>query len=490
MLDSYQTNRISDRLHAVAQILLAIFILGAINYIGMRVYSRADLTQNQAFSLSSETTAYLKQLDKPIEVIVTLSDQSKDDGILQVLRDVKNLLRQYEYTTRNNIEGRISIEYLNVYQQTRRAKELGIEENNVIVFKSGPRKRTAYIRELYTLKNAELREFLGESVFTRSILELADTSEPVIYVTSGHGELNLSDFDAQRGASQFANELKSRNLKTQELDLTTVSEVPKDASLVLIAGPVSSFLPEEQERLSSYIKKRGSGRIVVLLDPGAPHGLDDLFYEWGILDDKAIAVESDPSYKISGGDMLIRRFAKHPITDELHTNRIYVVTDRATSVRADPGRPIDDSLIVTDLMQTSDKSWGEKRWDNLSASTFNPDFDLEGPIRIAAVSERKVDSSLGISISGGKLIVIGSTSFISNNRIASSGNLFFALNTLNFALDRNSRLNIPPKKIKVLKLDLSMKQLQVSRYLIWLGPPLLVGLLGLIIYLSRRRKSL
>lgn len=489
MLESFQTNRITDRLHALAQFVIALLILAAVNYIGMRTYTRTDLTLNKAYSLSAETTAYLEKLDQPVEVIVTLSDQSKDEGILQILRDIKNLLRQYEYATRNNPEGHVNVEYINVYRQTRRAKELGIQEPNVIVFKSGARKRQAYVNELYTLNNNELREFLGESVFTRSILELTDKSEPTIYFTTGHGELSLEDFDPKRGASQFANELKSRNLKARELDLTTVAEVPPDASIVFVAGPVSSFLPEEQERLSTYLKRR-SGRVIVLLEPGATHGLDDLLYEWGILADQAIVVERHPNYLISGGDMMVRRFAQHPITDELHKHKIYVVTDRASSVRADPGRPLDDSLEVTDLMETSDQSWGEKRRDNLENATYNPGIDLAGPIRIAALSERKVDSSLGISIPSGKLLVIGTSSFITNNRIRSSGNLFVALNAINFALDRNTRLNIPPKKIEMLKLDISMKQLQLSRYLIWLGPPALVGIMGLTIYLSRRRKLL
>ena len=118
---------------------------------------------------------------------------------------------------------------------------------------------------------------------------------------------------------------------------------------------------------------------------------------------------------------------------------------------------------------------------------FDPAVDLKGPVRVAAVSEKKVDSSLGISISGGRLIVIGTSSFIANNRIQASGNLFLALNAINYAIDRVAQLNIPPRPIQKVKLDLSMEQLLLSRYLIWLGPPLLVGFLGILMYLARRQ---
>lgn len=486
MFDSVQSKRLINRIHAVVQVILAILILAAINYIAMRNYKRIDLTQNRAYTLSSETNAYLKELDVPIDVVVTLSEQSKDQGIQQILNDVKGILQEYEYATRSNGENRVEVEYLNVYQQTRRARELGIENPNVIIFKNDSRTLEIPIQELYLMQNNEVRQFLGENVFTRSILELSDKSQPTAYFTVGHGEKNLTSVDPRSGASRLADELKSRNIRTQTLDLSGIEHIPEDADLVFIAGPITSFLPQEQERLRNYLKRR-SGRVIALLEPGKRHGLDDLFYDWGILTDDVVVVERDLKSLVSGGDMMIKRFAPHPITRELLNNNLYMITDRARSVREDPGRPSDDSLIVTELMASSEKnSWGEKNYNALATAQFNPELDIPGPIRIASLSERKVDSSLGINIPGGKLIVIGSSSFVSNNRIQASGNLFLIQNVINFALDRNTRLNIQPREITRVKLELSIKELQMSRYLIWLGPPAVIGLLGFLIYLTRR----
>ena len=138
-------------------------------------------------------------------------------------------------------------------------------------------------------------------------------------------------------------------------------------------------------------------------------------------------------------------------------------------------------------METSSQSWGEKNYATEETPTYDPAIDLVGPIRVGAISERKVDSSLGISIPGGRLTVIGSSNFITNNRIQASGNLFLVLNAINYAIDRVAQLNIPPRPIRKVKLDLSIEQLLISRYLIWLGPPLVVGFFGLIVYLARRQ---
>ena len=144
---------------------------------------------------------------------------------------------------------------------------------------------------------------------------------------------------------------------------------------------------------------------------GGAHGLDDLLFEWGILAADAIAVETSRNSQIEGGDLLIRRFAPHPITNELLRLNMTLVTDRARVVREDPGRPIDESLLVKEIMATSDESWAEKDYGSESPE-YDSTVDLKGPVRVAAVSERKVDSSLGISIPGGRLIVFGTSNFL------------------------------------------------------------------------------
>lgn len=485
LFESFQTRRLGDRIQAFVQVVLVFLILAAVNYIGMRDYRRADLTQGRNYSLSPETKAYLGQLDRPIRVIVTISENADDVGLVDIAKDVKLLLREYEYATREQGANRVTVEYLNIYSQTNRAKELGIEEPNAIVFKSGIRSRQVRITELYSRQDTEIREFLGENVFTRSILELVESGEPILYYTVGHGEMRANDFAATSGASELFNELKARNFATRPLDLTTVEAVPPDAALVIVAAPATRFLPQELLALRTYLDRR-AGRVIVLLEPGQEHGLGDLFYAWGLLADDVLAVERDPNYLINSGNLMIRRYAQHPITDSLYQQQIPVVTDRAASVREDPGRPIDDSLAVTELLATSDNSWGERLYREQPNPTYDPAIDLPPPLKIGAISERRVDSSLGIILPGGKLIVIGTANFVSNGRLRSSGNLYLILNAINFALDRASRLNIAPRPISKVKLDLSIEQLHIARFLIWFGPPALVGLMGLLVYVVRR----
>lgn len=486
LIESYQSNRVVDHLHAVAQFILVFLILAAVNAIAMRNYKRIDTTLGREYTLSAQTVAYLGQLERPVKIVVTLSDQDNDLGIRDIFYDVKVLLDEYEYETRDQGVNRLQVEYLDVYKQARKAKELGIDQEDSIVFLSGNAKRVIPIQTLYRIVNNELHEFLGETVFTRSILEVTQDAVPLIYFTSGHGELDPNNFTSSQGISRLQDELKSRNINVKLLNLASQGEVPEDASLVIAPAPKTRFLPQEQEMLKTYLR-RSSGRLMLLLEPGQQHGLDDLLFEWGILTDDAVVVETDRDSVIDGGDLMIHHYAEHAITDELIKLGMSIITDRACVVREDPGRPFDDSLVITELMATSPQSWGEKNYATEAIPSYDPVIDLKGPIVVGAISERKVDSSLGISIPGGRLIVIGTSNFITNQRIQHSGNLFLILNAINYAIDRVAQLNIPPRPIRKVKLDLSIEQLLLSRYLIWFGPPLLVGFLGLIVYLVRRQ---
>ena len=96
LIESYQSNRLVDRLHAVAQFILVFLILAAVNTIAMRNYKRIDTTLGRDFTLSAQTVAYLAQLERPVQIVVTLSEQDNDLGIRDIFHDVKSLLNEYK----------------------------------------------------------------------------------------------------------------------------------------------------------------------------------------------------------------------------------------------------------------------------------------------------------------------------------------------------------------------------------------------------------
>ena len=67
--------------------------------------------------------------------------------------------------------------------------------------------------------------------------------------------------------------------------LVQSQDVPADASVLVVAGPTSDFLPPEGEMLKRYLAR--GGHVLVLLDPPEPKSgpmpvLEGLLKEWAI----------------------------------------------------------------------------------------------------------------------------------------------------------------------------------------------------------------
>lgn len=485
--ESFESNRWIWRVNIALQVLLVAAAVGLVNYIGMLVWVRHDLTRSRAFSLSAETKAEVANLPQDVTAIVTLLPDENDELSNQAYRDVRGILREFEYAARGNKPGRrIEVEFLNIYMQRNRAEQLGVADlPNAVVFKSGGRRHVTVLADLYTMRDKQVRQFKGEKVFASALLEVASDARPVLYFLTGHGELQNDDFNPTRGASDLDAQLTARNYDTRPLNLAEARRVPDDAALVFVLSPTSPVLPAEEDALRDYMTRR-SGRMLVTLEPGRDHGLNRLLEDWGLLADDVVAIEQNPAYLYSGGDILIRAFKPdHPITQMLAEFQQQVLFGRTRSVRADPGRPIDDALEVSNLMATSqDRSWGEAGYRLAGTPAFDPARDLRGPIVVGATSERKVR---GVTLRGGRLIVFGGGDFTTNNRLTKAGNFTLLLNAVNWALDSGSRLDIPPRPVEQLELTMSQRQLWVARLSILLGPALAVALIGCMVYFVRRR---
>ena len=84
------------------------------------------------------------------------------------------------------------------------------------------------------------------------------------------------------------------------------------------------------------------------------------------------------------------------------------------------------------------------------------------------------------------LAVIGTADLVTNDRIITVGNLNLFLNTVNWAVDRETQLNIPVRPIQRFQLALSAEELTQLRLGLLLGVPGIVAFIGIIVYWTRR----
>ena len=491
---SFAAARWARTLNLLLQALLLATLCAGLNYLSLHYSWRHDFTQHRLHSLSPETLSYLAALDQPVRFVVTLDADDPNDEVRSAHRDTLALLREYVYATATNATGRITVQELDIFQRRREAGELGIDKPNTILVLCGDRRRVIGLDELYLVANRTRQSFRGEQAFTAALLDVSNPAKNQIWFLTGHGEMSPDEVDGLRGLSVLADELRLRNFTLRAFYLAQTRAVPPPADLVIVAAPQGRLAPFAVEQLRQYLTTR-AGRVILLLPPGVPHGLDDLLYDWGVLADDVWIFDSDPAHVTATGDLRIRAFSPHPITTTLIDYQIPLTLGPTRVASADPGRAVDDGLRVTVLAASSESAWGERDYRLRRTPEFNSGVDLKGlpdqagasHLGVIVASERVTPpKDIPFSVRGGRLVVFGNADLATNHRIGIPGNQSVLLNAINWSIDRDTQLNTPPRPIPRFQLSLSQQDLVKLRYSLLLALPGLVALFGLLIYWARR----
>ena len=506
----------------VAQVILALFLMGGLNYLASlpSFCARWDIDAQKRHSVSVETQVYLESLSRQlsrstnsgeaaIRVIVTYrkpgAEDSKEDSFKQekMFRQIKDLTEAFKYAVKSlRTRDFISFENANLLKDTRLVSEIRqkggeVSAQTAIVVISSTRCRTIDSGELIKISrdatNGVVDYFRGEDVLMTRLLEVTDTNVPVVYALTGDGEYRIDDTNRRTGLSEFARELRSRNIRVSKLDLAYFEDVPEDASMVLIANPTVPVRPLTQEKLLRYLRDR-NGRVLLLTGPGRREiGLEDLLFEWGVLLKDVFVVERRPASVLADNNVAMNasRTVPHKVSEILHTLELPIVASQFREVCRDIGSKEDSTRKVFEIATSSQgesilTSWSEQDYRK-PPYRFDADRDTAGPVPVAVVSERVAGTRLGVNIPGGRIIVVGASDIASNSQLENGGNKPFLLNAINWLVERDVYLNIPPRPVSDFKLKATMPDL--IRVAWWFAPlPIAVALLGLIVAAWRRRE--
>ena len=487
--EDFRTTSTIRKLNLWAQIILGVTLYVGLNFLAARHYQKWDFSENRKNSLSPESVAYVKNLKVPVEIFAVVSQYARDNEETAVLRDLRAVFKQYEYNSSKSSPVKSS--FVNAHIENKRAEELasrfGSDLENCVVVASGNKFKRIPIGDFYDIEEGKRTNFKGEQLLTSAILSVSSGKTSTIYFLKGHGELSPKDSSLSRGLSEFASALSRRNYNIEELDLSKSAQIPENADMIIIAGARATMLPNEIDQLRKYLLKN-NGRLVVFLDMGSLNGLEDVLFDWGIMSDDMLVLDTSGDYESAGGDLIARSFPQkaHPISKYLIDSDMPVQFGSVRPVRPDMGAPIDDTLKIAPLILSGNSSWAEKSYARGGSQTYDAAADLAGPLPLAMVASRTGGKDLGLNIPGGKLAVFGDENFIINKWFNRLGNSKLALNTVNWMLEENTMLNIPSRQISLYTITLSHNQI-MSLALRYMSLPAVVLLLALIVSFARRR---
>ena len=462
------------RLNLAATVVLLGVIFIFVNFVASRRYVRTDISHTQLTALAEKTFQVLRSLDQPVQVIVFYQP---DHRLYELIRD---LLTEFEAAS-----PRLDIDYVDPMQDVARARALveqfDIDRPNLVVFASEGRQKHLSDTELAEYDYADmpmtgqptLKAFTGEAAFVSAIISVTQARQPVVWVTTGHGEKALDDLD-EGGLTELQNALERENLQVDAVNLLEQSAIPQETDLIIIPGPTRRFLEQELERLQTYLEHGGS--VLALLDPLQETGLNAFLLRWGVTMGNDIVV--DPAQQlpfISAANVFVTTYTQHPIVESM--DMFMTLFPLARSVR--PAQEPAADLVVTPLAMTSSAGWGETATESTTFQ-FDEAVDLNGPVSIAVAVQRVTDPT-------SRLVVIGDSDFAANSQIPNVGNADLLVGCVHWLVEQETLIGIGPKPIETIKLNLTRAQLQTISWIIFAGLPGLVILLGAGMWWRRRK---
>lgn len=492
--DDFRHARRERRLNRWLQVLLAAGPAAALNILaaspGCRY--REDLTADRRHSLTPEAAALVAEvgLRAPAGeagwVTVIALEPEGEEADRAAMRQAERLLAAAEAEAAKGGGAWLRLFRAGTADSDPAQKALAARHgpppaDAAVILASGPRRRVLTFAELGTLGEAGK----VEEALLAALVEVADDRPVVAYATRGHGELSADDASGARGMSQLARQLRLANVELRPLLLN--GPVPRDASLVIVAGPVSAFSPAEAELLRSYLQER-NGRALLLLDPGREHGLEPVLDSWAVFSPDAEIREPDASRRLPDGDIALRNLDSrlHPVAEVLARLDLPLVAGRFRPVGFDLGSAPDSTLGVWQMIYSSPDSWGESD-PRREPARFDPTRDLPGPICLAVAAERQLGlGTAGRGAVGGRLLVAGSSEIAANGRLGRGGNREFLLRAVQWLGGRERAISVPARPVGKFAVTASGSQM-VSLGWRFALLPLAIAAVGLAVSAWRRR---
>jgi ABC-type uncharacterized transport system involved in gliding motility auxiliary subunit len=271
----------------------------------------------------------------------------------------------------------------------------------------------------------------------------------------------------------------------QPVNLLVKAEVPADCTVLVVAGPTGDYIQPEVDAIKKYVE--GGGRALFLLDPPLQLGrrqisdnakLTELLDSWGVTADKDLLLDESAASQLLAGSAaapVVMQYDSHPIVNDL-TNVSTEFPLSRSLVSKNTDKATNTKLFSTsaDSFATSDLASSEIR--------INPAKDKRGPFALA-VAGTYASSKPGAS---GRYVVVGNSSWASNEALGFSGNRNLLLNMINWLSSDEDLISIRPKEPEDRRITLTRAQFQLVRTTSQFFLPFIVVVAGLMVWFKRR----
>ena len=424
--------------------------------------TKYDISSTNLYSITSSTKVVVNALEKDVTIYWVVQSGKEDEVI-------ENLLGKYE-----GLSSHISVVKKNpdVYPTFTSQYTSADVPNNSLIVECGSKNRyisydDIYLTDVDYTTYSYVYSFDGEGAITSAIDYVVADELPKVYMLEGHGEESLS--------SEFETQIDKENIELDTISLLN-TDIPSDASALLIYAPQSDISEEEATILKDYIED--GGKLLVIAGPtenGTLTNLYSILEDYGVETTDGIVVESDRNYyAFQQPYILLPEISSSDITDPLLEENYYAIVPIAQGLKVSG-----DS--VTTLLNTSSSSYSKVT--GYAMTTYDKeDDDIDGPFAVAVLVDTDND---------GQVIFFTSNYFLNEayNAYSSGANLDLAMNALSSLIGEREAVSIRSKSLGYNYLTIS--ESDASKLKMWMIGviPVAFVLYGVMTVIDRRKKA-
>ena len=373
----------------------------------------ADLTEDQVNTLAPETLAAIEKLDQKVTAIAFFSQNSSKETATQLLDKIKS-----------NSNGKFDYQFIDPDRDPQAAINAGITGDGKILLQMGEQK--------------EIVAFASETEILKGMLRLLNPGSDVVYFLTGHGEKDVEQ-GGEASMTRAKSTLESKNYTVKTLNLLVDNQVPEDASVIVIAGPLQPVSENEVKLLKDYLASGGS--LIVMEDPTGLTEFGDagdplaemLGTDWGITLNNDIVIDLNSPQPTTAAAAF---YDSHPVTTNMNNLvSFYPFTRSLTTAGTVEG------VTVSPLVQTNERSWGETDFQSLTTGgnpvAFDEGVETPGPLTLAMAGENTTTK--------GRVVVFGTSNLAVDQIFDQYGNGDMFVNSVDWSAEQEDIANITPK---------------------------------------------
>lgn len=403
--------------NALVMTIAFLFILGLTNLLfadpRFDLDKSWDITENKVNTLAPEMLAALDTLPEKVMATAFFSQASNPESATELLNRI-----------RENSNGMFDYQFINPDLDPQAAMNAGITGDGKILLQMGDQ--------------SAIVAFASEREILRGLLRLLNPESSTIYFLSGHGERDIEQ-GGDSSMTRAVTTLESKNYVVKPLNLLAENQVPEDARVIVIAGPLQPVSKEEVNLLKDFLDQGGS--LIVMEDPSALTDFgeqedplaDLLAKEWGITFNQDIVIDLNSPQPTTAAAAYYE--TAHPITVNMNNLVSFYPFTRSLGV-TDAG----EGVTHTELVRTNERSWGETNFASISeeGQVKLEENEILGPLTLAVAAEN--------SSTKGRVVVFGTSELATDQIFDRYGNGDMFVNSVDWSAEQENLASITPKE--------------------------------------------